>query len=88
MLKKLLVVLIASAFSLGAYAQAPKSDTTKAQPATPAAPKGQTGTATEKAKPATPASKSAKTDTKNTKTKTKAKADAKAKADVKADSKK
>jgi len=27
MLKKLLVVLVASAFALGAYAQAPKSDT-------------------------------------------------------------
>ena len=38
MLKKLLVALFASAFALTAFAQAPK-----AQPATPAAPKAQTG---------------------------------------------
>src|SRR2546423_7812678 len=43
MLKKLLVALIASAFALGAYAQAPKAE-----------PKGQTGTTTQ---PATPPSK-------------------------------
>lgn len=55
MLKKLAVALIASAFALGAYAQAPKSGTTKAEPATPAAPKGQTGAATQKAEPAKPA---------------------------------
>jgi hypothetical protein len=41
MLKKLLVALIASAFALGAYAQAQKAE-----------PKGQTGTTTQ---PATPA---------------------------------
>lgn len=75
MLKKLLVALIASAFALGAYAQAPKSGTTKAEPATPAAPKGQTGTTTEKAKPATPASKSAKADAKVKKAKAKGKSD-------------
>ena len=45
MLKKLLVALIASAFALGAYAQAPKDQ--KAEP------KGQTGTITQ---PATPPS--------------------------------
>jgi hypothetical protein len=45
MLKKLLVALITSAFALSVYAQAPKSDTTKAEP------KGQTGTTTEKAEP-------------------------------------
>ena len=75
MLKKLLVAVIASAFAMGAYAQAQKAE--------PAAPKGQTGTATEKA---TPSAKSdAKTDkkaktskTSKTKTKTsKAKASAK-----------
>jgi len=56
MLKKLLVALIASAFALGAYAQAQKAE--------PAAPKGQTGTATQKATPATPPSTSAKGDVK------------------------
>lgn len=45
MLRKLLVALIASAFALSVYAQAPKSGTTKAEP------KGQTGTTTEKAEP-------------------------------------
>ena len=69
MLKKLLVALIASAFALGAYAQAPKSDTTKAEPATPAEPKGQTGVATEKAKPATPAKPAKKPATKTAKAK-------------------
>ena len=83
MLKKLLVVLIAAAFSLGAYAQAPKSDTTKAEPATPAAPKGQTGAKTKKATPAKPASKSAKAEDKKAKTK----ADATT-TDVKKDAKK
>jgi hypothetical protein len=78
MLKKLLVALVASAFALGAYAQAPKSGTTKAEPATPAAPKGQTGVTTEKAQPATPAKPKAK--------KAKA-ATTKAKADTKKDEK-
>jgi hypothetical protein len=41
MLKKLLVALIASAFALGAYAQAPKSDDTKA-PATKGEAKAET----------------------------------------------
>jgi hypothetical protein len=50
MLKKLLVALIASAFAMGAYAQAQKAE-----------PKGQTGTTTQ---PATPPSTSAKGDTK------------------------
>ena len=50
MLKKLLVALIASAFAMGAYAQAQKAE-----------PKGQTGTTTQ---PATPPSTSAKGDAK------------------------
>jgi hypothetical protein len=50
MLKKLLVALIASAFAMGAYAQAQKAE-----------PKGQSGTTTQ---PATPPSTSAKGDTK------------------------
>ena len=61
MLNKLIVAIIASAFALGVYAQAPKSGTTKAEPATPAAPKGQTGTPTQKATPATPAEPKTKT---------------------------
>jgi uncharacterized lipoprotein NlpE involved in copper resistance len=84
MLKKLLVALVASAFAMGVYAQAPKSGTTKAEPATPAAPKGQTGVTTQKAEPATPASKSAKADTKDKKAKPKAKAKADTKKDEKA----
>lgn len=82
MLNKLIVAIIASAFALGVYAQAPKSGTTKAEPATPAAPKGQTGTATQKATPATPAEKKdkqARPKTKKTKAKEEAKKDSKAK---------
>lgn len=48
MLKKVLVALVASAFALGAYAQAEKAE-----------PKGQTGEATQ---PATPPAQSAKGD--------------------------
>jgi hypothetical protein len=51
MLKKLLVALIASAFAMGAYAQAQKAEPKK----------GETGTTTQ---PATPPSTSAKGDTK------------------------
>jgi Ni/Co efflux regulator RcnB len=50
MLKKLVVALIASAFAMGAYAQAQKAE-----------PKGQTGATTQ---PATPPSTSAKGDVK------------------------
>jgi Ni/Co efflux regulator RcnB len=85
MLKKLLVALVASAFALGAYAQAPQSGTTKAEPATPAEPKGKTGATTEKAQPATPAkpaSKTAQADTKKAKPKVK-----KATADTRKDEK-
>ena len=65
MLKKLLVALVTSAFALSVYAQAPKSDTTKAEP------KGQTGTTTEKAEPGKGATKKstkakAKSDTADT----------------------
>lgn len=71
MLKKLLVALVASAFALGAYAQAPKSGTTKAEP------KGQTGVATEKARPGKGAAKADPKAAKKTKTaKSKAKKDA------------
>ena len=45
MLKKLLAALVASAFALSVFAQAPKSGTEKAEP------KGQTGVTTKKAKP-------------------------------------
>lgn len=77
MLKKLLVTLVASAFALTAFAQAQKAE--------PAAPKGQTGVATQKAEPATPA----KSDKTSAKTEKKAKAKkAKAKAKAKADDKK
>lgn len=56
MLKKLLVALVASAFAMGAYAQAQKAE-----------PKGQTGTTTV---PATPPEKSAKGEVKAKKAKT------------------
>ena len=73
MLKKLLVTLLASAFTLTAFAQAPK-----AQPATPAAPKAQTGVDTKKATPATPSPMSSKGVKKaKPKAKVKAKADEK-----------
>ena len=72
MLKKLLVGLVASAFALSVFAQAPKSGTEKAEP------KGQTGVTTEKAEPGK--GKSDKT-TKTAKTK------AKPKTEVKADAK-
>ena len=65
MLKKLLAALVASAFALSVFAQAPKSGTEKAEP------KGQTGVTTEKAEPGKGKSEAAK--------KTKAKAKAKAK---------
>ncbi|HXM82024.1 MAG TPA: hypothetical protein VN929_08855 [Burkholderiales bacterium] len=71
MLKKLLVVLIAAAFTAGAYAQAPKSDAAK--PATPSA-------QTEKkadAKAGTKTEKKSKAKAKATKGKAKAKADEK-----------
>jgi Ni/Co efflux regulator RcnB len=64
-MKKLLVMLVASAFAFNAFAQAQKAE--------PAAPKGQTGVETKKAEPATPA----KADKKGTKTKAKAKSKAK-----------
>ena len=68
MLKKLLAALVASAFALSVFAQAPKSGTEKAEP------KGQTGTTTQKAEPgkgseAKPA-KTATTKTKKAKPKT------------------
>ena len=63
MFRKLLVGLIACAFAMSAYAQAPKSGTEKA------APKGQTGTTTEKAEPG-----KGKSDMKGEKKKAKAKA--------------
>jgi hypothetical protein len=78
MLKKLLVALIASAFAMGVYAQAPKSGTTKAEP------KGQTGVTTEKAEPGKGAAKADPKAAKKAKTKAK-KGDAKA--DVKKDAK-
>jgi len=62
MLKKVLVTLIVSAFTLTAFAQAQ-----------PAQPKGQTGTETQKAEPATPAKKQAKGQKKAAKAKAKAK---------------
>jgi Ni/Co efflux regulator RcnB len=55
-MKKLLVALIAAAFTMGAYAQAPKSD-----PATPAA---KTEKSATKAKAKTEKKAKAKTDTK------------------------
>ena len=69
MLKKLLAILIASAFAFTAFAQAPKSDTTPATPSSTEAKKDQ-------AKPA----KKAKGEKK-----AKAKAKGKAKSDKKAD---
>ena len=75
MLKKLLAALVASAFALSVFAQAPKSGTEKAEP------KGQTGVATEKAQPGKGKSDAAK------KTTAKSKAKAKAKTDVKDDAK-
>lgn len=63
MLKKVLVTLIASAFTVTAFAQAQ-----------PAQPKGQTGAETQKAEPATPAKKQAKGQKKAAKAKAKAKA--------------
>ena len=68
MMKKLLVTLIASAFTLTAFAQAQKAE-----------PKGQTGTTTQ---PATPAKgdKPVKKTKAKTEKKAKAKTDAKAKA--------
>jgi len=75
MLKKLLIALVASAFAIGVYAQAPKSGTTKAEP------KGQTGVATKKAVPG-----KGKSDTKGEK-KAKGKSEAKKK-DGKKDAKK
>jgi len=68
MLKKLVVALIASAFALGAYAQAQKAE-----------PKGQTGTVTQPATPSEGKSETKKAKAKSTKKKaTKAKtADAK-----------
>lgn len=75
MLKKVLVMLVASAFAATAFAQAQ-----------PAEPKGQTGTDTQKAQPATPAKKQAKAQKKVHKpTKAKAKAKVKAKADAKSE---
>lgn len=73
MLKKLLVALVASAFTLSVFAQAPKSGTEKAEP------KGQTGVTTEKAKPGKgeSATKTTKTTTAKAKPKTQTKADAK-----------
>lgn len=72
MLKKVLVTLVASAFTTVAFAQAQ-----------PAEPKGQTGSETQKAQPATPAKKQAKAQKKAhkpTKAKAKAKGDAKSEA--------
>ena len=74
MLKKLLVTLIASAFTLTAFAQAQKAD--------PAAPKGKTGVETQKADPATPAK--GDKPAKKTKAKTEGKTDGKAKTEKKA----
>jgi hypothetical protein len=70
MLKKLLVALVASAFALSVFAQAPKSGTTKAEP------KGQTGVTTEKAEPGKGTAKADPKAAKKTKTaKAKAKKD-------------
>ena len=80
MMKKLLVTLIASAFTLTAFAQAQKAE--------PAAPKGQTGVETKKAEPATPAKGDAKPAKGEKKAKAKAKPKAKAKAKAKSDEKK
>ena len=72
MLKKVLVTLVASAFTVTAFAQAQ-----------PAEPKGQTGSDTQKAQPAAPAKKQAKAQKK--KAHKPAKAKAKAKADAKSE---
>jgi hypothetical protein len=77
MLKKLLVALVASAFALGAYAQAPKSET-KADG------KGSTTAAEKKA---TKGEKKATATTKANEKKSE-KAKAKSKSDVKSDAKK
>ena len=47
MLKKLLVALVASAFALGAYAQAPKSDKAKAKAKSDVKPEAKTDTKTD-----------------------------------------
>ncbi len=73
MTKKLLVTLIASAFAVTAFAQAPKSDTAPKSPA-----------ATEAKKEATPAPK-AKAKAVKTKAKGEKKAKAKGKSKAKAD---
>jgi hypothetical protein len=76
-MKKLLAMLIASAFALNAFAQAQKAE--------PAAPKSQTGVETQKAEPATPAKGEKKASSKKTKSKAKAKAkngETKAKSDT------
>ena len=72
-MKKLLAALVASAFALSVFAQAPKSGTQKAEP------KGQTGVTTEKAKPGKgqSATKTTKTTTAKSKPKTQTKVDAK-----------
>lgn len=77
MLKKLLVALVASAFALGAYAQAPKSDTKTDA-------KGETATKTEKKAKTAKAEKKAKTAKAEKKSDT---SKAKAKSDVKSEAK-
>jgi hypothetical protein len=71
MLKKLLAALVASAFALSVFAQAPKSGTEKAEP------KGQTGVTTEKAEPGKGKSDAAKKTKAKSKAKTEVKGDAK-----------
>ena len=79
MLKKLLVTLIASAFTLTAFAQAQRAE--------PAQPKGKTGVETQKATPATPAKGDKPAKKTKAKTDKKAKSDDKAKTDAKAKAK-
>ena len=67
-MKKLLAALVASAFALSVFAQAPKSGTEKAEP------KGKTGVTTEKAKPGKGQS-ATKTTTAKSKPKTQTKVD-------------
>ncbi len=74
MLKRVLAMLIASAFAASVFAQAQ-----------PAEPKGQTGTETQKAAPAKPAKKQAKAQKRTHKP---AKAKAKANGDAKSDANK
>jgi hypothetical protein len=72
--KKLLVTLIASAFAVTAFAQAPKSETAPKAPAATEAKKDAAPAPKAKAKPAK-AEKKAKTQKKSTKSKGKAKSD-------------